>query len=250
MEKSSELESSLHLIEQQKQALAQLSKLAVLGDMTSSIAHEINTPLGIISLHLESLLEGVEEQEKDLSSFKDGLIAIQNTLARIAKIVEGMRRFSRDTRNDPLTSVSIKQSIDDAIAFCSEKFRHNNVVLSTKYSSENLSAKCRPVEISQVILNLLNNAFDAVKPLKEKWVNIFVEELPDEIEISVIDSGGGVSVENRGKIFQPFFTTKEIGRGGLGLSISKGIIDSSGGTLSYDASAANTKFVVRLKKSV
>jgi signal transduction histidine kinase len=100
-----------------------------------------------------------------------------------------------------------------------------------------------------VILNLLNNAVDAVGPLADKWVEVQVKGIGEEVEISVMDSGSGIPEKLRDKIGQPFFTTKTIGQGtGLGLSISKGIVEAHGGRLSLDLECEHTRFLVRLPK--
>jgi signal transduction histidine kinase len=112
-----------------------------------------------------------------------------------------------------------------------------------------LTIECRPTEISQILLNLLNNAFDAVFSLSEKWVELQVEELPDEIRIQVTDSGSGISKGIREKLMQPFFTTKEPGKGtGLGLSISNRIALKHHGKIYLDESCKNTRFVLVLPK--
>ena len=96
---------------------------------------------------------------------------------------------------------------------------------------------------------MLNNAVDAVQPLPVKWVELQVKNAGKEVEISVMDSGGGIPKEFRDKVGQPFFTTKVVGqRTGLGLSISKGIVEAHGGHLSLDWECAHTRFVVTLPK--
>ena len=101
--------------------------------------------------------------------------------------------------------------------------------------------------MSQVILNLLNNAFDAIENKDEKWVEVQTLQNKNWVEIRVSDCGHGIPKEIQDKILQPFFTTKEVGKGtGLGLSISKGIIESHGGDLTIDNEAKNTTFVARI----
>ncbi|MBI3556955.1 MAG: GHKL domain-containing protein [Deltaproteobacteria bacterium] len=109
--------------------------------------------------------------------------------------------------------------------------------------------ECRDIQILTIIMNLVNNARDALEDQPEKWVRLHVTEENDFVEISVTDSGKGISRNIQEKIFQPFFTTKELGKGtGLGLSIAKGIVESHRGALYYDSFCANTRFIVRLPK--
>jgi signal transduction histidine kinase len=116
---------------------------------------------------------------------------------------------------------------------------------------KSLRIDCRPTEISQVLLNLLNNAVDAVQPLAEKWVELQVRSAGKDVEISVMDSGKGIPEKIRDKVGQPFFTTKVVGHGtGLGLSISRGIVEAHGGHLNLDTQCEHTRFVVTLPKAV
>ena len=109
--------------------------------------------------------------------------------------------------------------------------------------------QCRATQISQVLLNLLNNACDAIRDLPEKWIRIGYEESVAGFELSVTDSGTGIDRAILDKLFQPFFTTKGVNVGtGLGLSISKGIAESHGGSLEYDSSCPNTRFILSLPR--
>ena len=99
------------------------------------------------------------------------------------------------------------------------------------------------------MVNLLNNAADAVSFLDEKWVKIEIQEMNGKIEILVTDSGQGIPEEIREKILEPFFTTKEIGEGtGIGLSISQNIIRNHSGSLSVNSDCKNTQFIIKLPK--
>jgi signal transduction histidine kinase len=110
-----------------------------------------------------------------------------------------------------------------------------------------LAIECRPSQIEQVIINLLNNAFDAVSPLSDKWVRLDFTNFHDKIQIAVTDSGEKISPEIVEKLMLPFFTTKEIGKGtGLGLSISKGIVEDHQGKMYFDSFSSHTRFVVEL----
>ena len=102
------------------------------------------------------------------------------------------------------------------------------------------------MEISQVLVNLLINALDAVQSLKEKWVRLEVDHQEDSVTVAVTDSGAGIPPEINDRMFEPLFTTKPTGMGtGLGLSISKRIIERHGGTLMIDRSSPHTRFMVR-----
>ena len=109
------------------------------------------------------------------------------------------------------------------------------------------SVVCRPSEISQVLMNLLGNSFDAVESQELKWVTLTVDQNEGKVNLAVTDSGKGVDTAIVQKIMDPFFTTKGIGRGtGIGLSISKGIAENHNGTLSLDTKSKVTRFVLEI----
>ena len=178
---------------------------------------------------------------------KKNLEIITQTTNRISKIISGLHSFSRNAVKDPMTKKSLNKIIDETLVLCTEKFKYNGVDLQITADPDCI-VNCRPAQLSQVILNLLNNSFDAVVNDMEKWVKIeLLDKKDDGFLVIISDSGKGIPKAIAEKIMQPFFTTKEVGKGtGLGLSISKGIIEDHGGVLSIDAQSANTKFVIKL----
>ncbi|RYZ66100.1 MAG: HAMP domain-containing histidine kinase, partial [Proteobacteria bacterium] len=134
---------------------------------------------------------------------------------------------------------------------CREKFRYKGVDLRVG-AIPDVNLICRPTELSQVLLNLLNNAFDAVEEAEanqsQRWVQVAVRVEGEWVSLTVTDSGTGIPETVASRMLEPFYTTKELGKGtGLGLSISKGIVETHGGQLYYDRSNPNTSFVVELK---
>ncbi len=221
--------------------------MASLGEMASGIAHEINNPLAIITAKTAHLMKVLEAGTVDPLSARKDLVRIQQTAYRIASIVKGLRAFSRSADRDPFAAVSLDNLINDTLSLCHERFKNSGVELILR-DIPNVSIDCRGSQISQVLLNLLNNAFDVVQALPAKWVSLSVAELPSEkIQFSVTDSGNGISPDIVEKLMQPFFTTKDVGKGtGLGLSIARGIIEDHGGQIYYDKTSANTRFVFEL----
>lgn len=121
--------------------------------------------------------------------------------------------------------------------------RHNTTVELSQLSKAFIF--CDEIEIEQVVVNLINNAIDAVKDLPDRWIKIYILQEQDNILLKIIDSGLGIPLVVQDKLFDPFFTTKKVGEGtGLGLSITKGILDEHGATLTIDRQASNTCFVV------
>lgn len=226
--------------------MIQSNKMASLGEMASGIAHEINNPLAIIKMTALQMQKNVTDESTIL---KNGIAKIDSTVDRISKIIQGLRTFSRDGRNDPFEIVSFDTLIDDILSFCKERLKHHSITLIKDELDPNLVFEGRQIEISQVILNLLNNAIDAVDSLPDdnKWIRISAKNNGSFLEIKITDSGSGISLETQSKMFQPFFTTKEIGKGtGLGLSLSLTIIKNHLGEIFLDNDSPNTCFILRL----
>lgn len=226
--------------------MIQSNKMASLGEMASGIAHEINNPLAIIKM---TALQMQKNMNEDNLVLKNGITKIDSTVDRISKIIQGLRTFSRDGRNDPFEIVSFDDLIDDILSFCKERLKHHSITLIKDEHDPNLVFEGRQIEISQVVLNLLNNAIDAVDPLvdEERWIRISAKNNGSFLEIRITDSGHGIPLETQSKMFQPFFTTKEIGKGtGLGLSLSLTIVKNHLGEIFIDNDSPNTCFVLRL----
>lgn len=236
-------------LKQRQMALVASSRMSSLGQMASGMAHEINNPLAIISgkaQHLEFLLS---EQPMNSEKMQKHIQAINSNVERIAKIIRGLRLVAGDVPDDPFREVRAKDIMQDTLELCLSRFKHHEVKLTVP-SEISLDLVCyvRPEQIVQVLLNLLNNAFDAVEGLEEKWVQVEVEAVQNKVRFMITDSGQGLSADVSEKIFDPFFTTKDVGKGtGLGLSISRGIIEKHRGRIYIDNQAVYTKFVVELE---
>ncbi len=231
---------------QAEMTLFHSSRLASLGEMAGGIAHEINNPLAIIHGRAALLLKNLEAGKVDPIRFKDGLIKVMDTVDRISKIVRGMKAVARNSENDPFIRASWDQIVDDTLELCRERIKNNGVEFKLYVTTTN-SVECRSSQLSQVLLNLLNNSLDAIEGSPSPWITVQIAEVGSDFEISIEDSGSGIPESLRAKIMDPFFTTKELGKGtGLGLSISKGIIEDHQGRLFIDERSAHTKFVIRI----
>lgn len=237
-------------IQEQESALFSASKLMALGELTAFIFHEIGNPLAAINLSSQMLSKSLEEGDVDEKKIKKFLTGFQSNIWRITKILDGLKRYARDSAQEPFEEVFVKELFSGTVELCFDRFKSNNISFEVEDIDGNLKLDCRPVQITQVLMNLLNNAFDAVEALEKKWVKLNVTETSKWIEISVTDSGKGISEELSKKILENFFTTKPIGKGtGLGLSISKRIIEEHGGEFLIDHDHPNTRFIVRLLKN-
>lgn len=246
----SEQKESEKELEKQKMFIEYSSKMAALGEMSSGLAHEINNPLTIIIARANQILKMARSSQPDLVQIEKISENIQKTGHRIAGIIKGLRFFARDANADPFVLTNVKDIVVDTLTFCEARFKAHNIEVKTDEIDPSLQIECQPIQISQVILNALNNAHDAVEKLDQtRWIKIRTIEKANSIQILVSDCGLGIPLDIRSKIMMPFFSTKEVGKGtGLGLSVSKGIIESHHGSLSFDFDSPNTELVITLPK--
>ncbi len=226
--------------------LVQSAKMASLGEMAGGIAHEVNNPLTIIMGKEARIERMLRSQTPDLEIVFKDLNSIRETSDRIVKIVKGLKWFSRDASLDSFVLVDSKQLIVDVLDLCREKFMKSGIEIKVA-SLSNLDIECRKVEISQVLLNLLNNSYDAIEKLDQKWIEVSVAASANSVQFNITDSGQGIPPEVSEKMMEPFFTTKPVGKGiGLGLSVSQGIALSHHGRLFLDQNSSHTCMVLEL----
>ena len=232
-----------------QQALANSMKLAALGEMAGGISHEINNPLAIIRAIIDSLLvvlrkgEGVDEAE-----LKSKLVKVCDTIARISRIIDGLRLYSRESEQVTKRSVRLNKIVRDTLALCSEKLKKRGIQLEVDIEDD-VFISANKAQISQVILNLITNSSEAIADSEERWIRIQSESSEKSVELRIVDSGPGIDKSISDKIMMPLFSTKADGKGtGLGLSVSKGILESHGGALEYCSDFVNTTFLLKFPK--
>ncbi len=233
-----------------EQTLIHAAQLTALGEMAGGIAHEINNPLAIIKGKVFQLKRAAKNPDIKVDQLLNDLHDIESTVDRIAQIIKGLRTMSRHSELDPMQVCSLRQIIDDAFVLCREKFAHNNIPISLGLQDPEIRLRCRGYQISQILINLINNSFDAIADLKDKWLRIDTFICDQRFVIAITDSGAGIPEANRKKMMQPFFTTKDVGKGtGLGLSISRKICQDHQGDLVYDQASPHTCFRIELPLS-
>ncbi len=241
-------------ITERKQSELQLlnsAKMSSLGQMAAGMAHEINNPLAIIKGQAQLLEVRAESGQVTVEDLRISAGKIAQTVDRIAKIIQGLRSFSRDSKGDPFSPTPLASLLDGALDLCQTRFKNHGVELRRPATLPDCVLDCRASEIIQVLLNLLNNGFDAAlsRDQEVKWVSLGFEDLGETVTILVMDSGPGIAPEVQGRLMTPFFTTKGVGKGtGLGLSISKGLAESHGGRLELMGGATHTCFRLALPK--
>ncbi len=246
--------------------LVQSGKLATLGEMATGIAHEINQPLGGISLIVQGL-----QRAKNLGKLNDEILdeklkSIIEQIDRINKIITHLRTFARQSK-EAHQPISVSVPLLDVFKLIGQQLKNKNITIETYISEEVPMVVADHNKLEQVFLNILSNARDAlddfekiIKRLKEKgtppeWVKnwqkkiiISTYEKDKYVYVEIEDTGGGIPKELLNKIFDPFFTTKEVGKGtGLGLSITFGIIKEFGGTITVDSEEMlGSRFTIKL----
>jgi signal transduction histidine kinase len=247
MHDSTEDEARERVESEQRAMMFQSAKLATLGEMAGGIAHEINNPLAVISTSASILRRSFTNRGPTDAKEAQICEKIEKTVVRISRIVQGLKTFARDGTADNQSEEKLSDILRDTLDLCEQRFRTAGVPVTITGDVEGIILRCSAVQISQVLLNLLNNAFQATAELSERWVKIEVVQQGEQCLVRVEDSGPGIPPSVVEKMFQPFFTTKPIGQGtGLGLSISRSIIATHGGDLFLDQTRPNTCFVVSL----
>jgi len=228
--------------------LVEMSRLASLGTMAGGIAHEINNPLTIL-MGYSSQLDQLSKSKEPCPLVIEKLAnRIELTTNRIAKIVSGLRTYARDETSEGLSEVRLSAIVSSALSLCGQRFKSANIIVRLDNVADDW-INVRQSQVTEVVLNVLNNAFDAVVGQHVRWVDISSTTSDDFLELSITDSGNGIPDYLQSKIFIPFFTTKQVGRGiGLGLSTSSSIMVQHGGGISLDPRSPNTRFVMRFKK--
>ncbi len=207
---------------------------------------------GLVMTSTSLLKKRLEKESPDKAMNIELVSEVKDAATRISKIVNGIRMITRNAEADSLAKVSLSKLISDTIDLCQEKFNQQGIDLkfiNHLSLTEPDILECRSVEITQVLINLINNAYDAIENLSERWLRIELSSEGNNFYLSLTDSGKGIPEEVQDKMMNPFFTTKEIGKGtGLGLTISKGVIEKYHGHLRMEKTSPNTKFVISLPR--
>jgi signal transduction histidine kinase len=243
-----QLDSTVKIFDQEKKIL-EAEKLSVLGELTSSIVHEIKNPLTLITFEAEYMQMQLNKSEHRDEATLKRLAKISQMANRIDKISNMVTIYSRNSQNDLFEKTEVQKLIEDSVYIINLKARNLNIDIEVIPSSYQIA--CRPYQIEQVIINLLNNAIDEISKFEEKWIKISSELVIidglEKLRINIIDSGKGINKEIQDKIFGSFYTTKAAGKGtGLGLSVSVKIVEAHNGRLYYDSQSPNTKFVIEI----
>lgn len=233
--------------------LVQTAKLATLGEMAAGMAHELSQPINIMRMAAEGalLLIGRQKATQEYQVKQFTLIAAQ--ASRMAEIIDHIRIFSRKDTGEVVVFDACG-ALQLAIDLMEPQMSSNDVDICVTLPDHPCPVRGRPVQLEQVVINLLSNAADAVKEMRLRsgeprrgQVKMEAQVQPGgKLAVTVTDNGPGIAKEDIDRVFEPFFTTKEVGSGtGLGLSVSFGIISAMGGRLSVSSTGSTgAQFVI------
>ena len=236
---------------ERKQAAAQIiqaSKLATLGEMATSVAHELNQPLNVIRMASANSRRRIAKDDLDPEYLNAKFNRIEEQTARAAAIIDHMRMFGREAKESAVL-VDPCKVVTQALDLIGEQLRLSGIEVVTVLDKKCSPILGHPIQIEQVVLNLLTNARDAITQRDgESKITIRVFEDDKGINIVSEDTGGGIIEDDLSRIFEPFFTTKEIGKGtGLGLSVSYGIIQELNGRIFAENIDQGARFTITLQ---
>lgn len=227
--------------------LVQANKLAQLGQITAGVAHEINQPLGAIRLLADNCIALLGRKDSKapnlISNNLDNIVRLNE---RIGHITRELRAFSRKG-NKETGPISLKESLNSAILLNQSRLRENRVKLIRDPFDPKLQVIGGRIRLEQVLVNLLQNAFEALEGSPRPQVRISVLVEADWVLVRIVDNGPGLPPEVAEALFTPFTTTKENGLG-LGLVIAHDIVRDLGGELNVESSSSGATFIVKLKK--
>ena len=230
--------------QKQQQLLIQKSKLESMGELSAGIAHEINQPLGGISMGLDNILFKLSMDGLSEEYLTNKINALFKDIDRIRQIINHVRIFSRDQDSEMLETVDLNEVIYDALSMVSKQYNNHNIKIVLKLSDKKFYTIGNKYRIEQVILNLLSNAKYAVEERQKlskndvytKTITIKSYGVNGNVVIEIEDNGTGIPQKNIDNIFDPFYTTKDVESGtGLGLSITYGIIKEMKGEITVDS---------------
>ena len=286
-EKNIKLADTLKELKETQSQMVQAEKMASIGQLAAGVAHEINNPVGFVSSNLKSLTDYQQDLRQILSAYSQLMVRLSSLkdsgldlpeiealaaqlqemakdldieyiledipnliaesregLGRIKKIVLDLKDFSHPGE-DVLKLSDLNLNLDSTLNIVWNELKYKATIFK-EYSAELPQVKCYPQQLNQVFMNILVNAAQAIE--KQGEIRIVTREAAGFVEIVISDTGQGIPKENLTKIFDPFFTSKEVGKGtGLGLNVAYNIIKKHQGTIDVQSEVGiGTTFTVRI----
>lgn len=234
---------TLKYLDEERTRMINTDKLVTLGELSSSLAHELKNPLAVILSRASLLVEQMEYGPIPQADLEKSLAVILRTGGRIEQNIKSIQALSRDSTRDNLSPIPLKVLLDDVSILLDHKFKAKETSFKVVTYHPQWQVMGRESQLVQVMMNLISNAIDAIDNLEERWVEVEFIKNDKNFIIQIKDSGSGIASDIIEKIMTPFYTTKVSGKGtGLGLSISRRIMKDHDGDLVYVPNMGNTVF--------
>jgi signal transduction histidine kinase len=219
-------------LQRNREELAHVARVSTVGELTTSVAHELNQPLGAILSNAEAAEMFLAAEPPALDEVRDILADIRKDDQRASGVIRRMRSLLRKQDLAP-QSIEINEEVEEVLKLLSIDASARKVAMKFERTADLPRVRCDPVHLQQVILNLVLNGMEAMAYLPEEKRRIVVRTAPGDngtVEVAVADSGPGIPVDRLPKLFEPFFTTKKEGMG-MGLSIARTIVEAHHGQI-------------------
>jgi signal transduction histidine kinase len=231
---------------QHREKLMHDARLTELGQMAGGVAHEINNPLAIVHGYAVRLKRDLERERSLTDDQRQMFSSIERSCLRISTISRALLSYAHEGSYEQDVVFTLHKLQEECLELCQERMRNRDIHLQVDSSDPQAEISGKYVKLLQIMVNLVNNAIDAVADCPEKWIHLELFLQPQQLHLAVSDSGTGIPAHLQERIKSPFFTTKPIGKGtGLGLSIVDGIIRDVGGKFYLETKAPHTRFVVQ-----
>lgn len=240
-----ELREAKQFIEEQQDLLLNKARLQTIGELASGVCHQINNPLAIIVGRAMILRTIIQSKLPDDQVLQKELDLIDQTANRVSGILKALRIYAKDMGTER-KNFSLNELIEDAIVLIRGKLNSEQVILNYE-KSDDATVYINKNQISQVLMDLLNNSIESMEDLEAKKIDLRVSHSQNEVIITVSDIGKGIKPEDENRIFDPFFTTK-LRHFGVGLSNAKNFMLDNKGEILLKKGKNPTTFEVRLPK--
>ena len=231
-------------LEKAQLALIQTAKLATIGQLSAGINHEINQPLSAMNTYLVSAKRFIAKG--DITAAQKNIVIVQGLIDRVHQIVGQLKHFSKPAQTQ-LRSISLAQLLKNAMLIASAQLKQNQVKVKPIQINDAVCVWVDGIKFEQVLVNVITNASQAMDKQSVKELSFELERFDDRVKLSILDTGPGIEQHALNSIFEPFYSTKSSNGLGLGLSISKQIIQSFDGCLTaHNRPNGGAQFIITL----